>query len=66
MIFLFPPLFGEGYTTLRSLLTDGDIAASGPLPLTSPAALPLFFLQVLLLKVLAMTFTNAGGRKSVV
>lgn len=61
LIFLFPPLFGEGYATLRSLLTDGDIAASGPLPLTSPAALPLFFLLVLLLKVLAMTFTNAGG-----
>jgi len=59
LIFLFPPLFGEGYDTLRSLLRGGEL----PLPerLSSPWMVPLFFAFVLLFKVFAMTFTNAGG-----
>lgn len=63
LIFLFPPLFGEGYDSLRTMLRGGDIALSGPLPLplSSPWMVPLFFFLVLLLKVFAMTFTNAGG-----
>ena len=63
LIFLFPPLFGEGYDSLRTMLGGGDIALSGPLPFSSdsPWAVPAFFALVLLLKVFAMTFTNAGG-----
>lgn len=63
LIFLFPPLFGEGYDSLRTMLGSRDIAVSGPLPLplSSPWSVPAFFALVLLLKVFAMTFTNAGG-----
>ena len=49
LIFLFPPLYGEGYEDVGTLLNgraDGAI---------------WFFALVLLLKVFAMTFTNAGG-----
>lgn len=65
LIFLFPPLFGEGYSSLSPLLNGGDISFQGdtilaPL-LQNPWLLLLFFVLVLLLKVFAMTFTNAGG-----
>ena len=64
LIFLFPPLYGEGYDSLGALL-DGrpDVGGGALLPvlLQSPWGLPLFFLLVFLLKVLAMTCTNAGG-----
>ena len=49
LIFLFPPLYGEGYEDVGLLLTgqaDGAV---------------WFFALILLLKVFAMTFTNAGG-----
>ncbi len=65
LIFLFPPLYGEGYDSLTSLL-NGDVEGaigtsmfSGLL--ANPWAVPVFFLLVALLKVLAMSFTNAGG-----
>ena len=49
LIFLFPPLYGEGYENVGQLLNgqaDGAV---------------WFFALILLLKVFAMTFTNAGG-----
>ena len=49
LIFLFPPLYGEGYEDVGHLLNghaDGAV---------------WFFALILLLKVFAMTFTNAGG-----
>ena len=49
LIFLFPPLYGEGYDDVSHLLNgqaDGAV---------------WFFALILLLKVFAMTFTNAGG-----
>ena len=49
LIFLFPPLYGEGYEDVGKLL-NGE--GNGAL---------WFFALVLLLKVFAMTFTNAGG-----
>ena len=49
LIFLFPPLYGEGYDDVGHLLND---RADGAV---------WFFALVLLLKVFAMTFTNAGG-----
>ena len=49
LIFLFPPLYGEGYEDVGQLLNG---KAGGAL---------WFFALILLLKVFAMTFTNAGG-----
>ena len=49
LIFLFPPLYGEGYEDVGKLLNghaDGAV---------------WFFALVLVLKIFAMTFTNAGG-----
>ncbi|MBR1570340.1 MAG: chloride channel protein [Bacteroidales bacterium] len=65
LIFLFPPLHGEGYNFLRPLLNNGAVDFGGVTPLSIALqwkwAIPVFFLLVLLLKVFSMTFTNAGG-----
>ena len=65
LIFLFPPLFGEGYVHLRELLNGGTIDLEGQTVLdfflTKAWTVPVFFLLVLLLKVFSMSFTNAGG-----
>ena len=65
LIFLFPPLFGEGYGHLRELLNGGMINLEGETVLAffmrSAWTVPVFFLMVLLLKVFSMSFTNAGG-----
>ena len=63
LIFLFPPLYGEGYSYLHPLL-NGQAPDYGGVTggmLRIPALVPVFFLLVLLLKVFSMTFTNAGG-----
>ena len=64
-IMLFPPLFGEGYNFLGSLLTGGEWNFDGESPLAwmlhSDWGIPLFVLLVMLTKVVSMTFTNAGG-----
>ncbi len=64
LIYLFPPLHGEGYNFLSPLLSGGQISFGGT-PFSYfeglPWAVPVFFLAVLLLKVFSMTFTNAGG-----
>ena len=49
MVYLFPPLYGEGYEDVGTLLNGQGGGAIW------------FFVLVLLLKVFAMTFTNAGG-----
>lgn len=65
LIFLFPPLYGEGYEDLHPLLNgiepvyDGQTLLSGMLH--SPWLVPVFFLLVLILKVFSMILTNAGG-----
>ena len=66
LIFLFPPLHGEGYNFLGPLLNGAqnlDFGGETPLAyfLRWKWSIPLFFLIVLLLKVFSMTFTNAGG-----
>ncbi len=65
LIFLFPPLFGEGYGYLHELLNGGTIDLEGQTVLAfflrRAWLVPLFFLMVLLLKVFSMSFTNAGG-----
>lgn len=65
LIFLFPPLFGEGYGSLTSLL-NGDVdSAIGPNLFgnlfDNQWFVVIFFSAVILFKVLAMSFTNAGG-----
>ena len=65
LIFLFPPLYGEGYNFLSPLLNGVAADFGGATPLAFALrwewAVPVFFLLVLLLKVFSMTFTNAGG-----
>jgi CIC family chloride channel protein len=65
MIFLFPQLYGEGYGILGELLNGQEAQADGGSVfswLTEKGwGVPLFFLLVFLVKVPAMTFTNAGG-----
>ena len=65
LIFLFPPLFGEGYECLHELLNGGTIDMEGQTILAfflrRAWLVPVFFLLVLLLKVFSMSFTNAGG-----
>ena len=65
LIFLFPPLFGEGYEYLHELLNGGTIDLEGQTVLAfflrTSWLLPVFFMLVLLLKVFSMSFTNAGG-----
>ena len=51
LVFLLPPLYGEGYQSLGPLLNGEEATLRG---------VGLFAL-VLLLKVFSMTFTNAGG-----
>lgn len=71
LIFLFPPLYGEGYDTLRELLSlepgsMPQIDSHSPFGFCfdsrySMYLVPVFFLLILFLKVFSMTFTNAGG-----
>jgi len=65
LIFLFPQLYGEGYSVLGVLLNGGEVNFDGMTILDfmahKPWMVPLFFFLVLILKVFSMTFTNAGG-----
>ena len=65
LIFLFPPLYGEGYNFLSPLLNGSVADFGGQTPLAQLLqwrwAIPVFFLLVMLLKVFSMTFTNSGG-----
>lgn len=65
LIFLFPPLFGEGYEHLHELLNGGMIDMEGrtimAFMLRYAWSVPLFFMLILILKVFSMSFTNAGG-----
>ena len=66
LLFLFPSLYGEGYDNLVSLLKEGyepskDASSFLAVALGRGWGIPLFFLLVFLLKVFAMTLTNAGG-----
>ena len=75
LVFLFPPLFGEGYAPMKALLSGhpGDLSANPlyaalltldstglPLPAASWFFL-LFLVLVVLLKLIATPLTNAGG-----
>ncbi len=65
VIFLFPPLFGEGYASLSNLLNGNPMEGLNNSLFRSLLQykwfVPIFFGAVLVLKVFAMSFTNAGG-----
>lgn len=65
LIFLFPPLYGEGYDALSPLLNGQEISYDGDTVLDfmlhKPWLVPVFFAMILILKVFSMTLTNAGG-----
>lgn len=65
LIYLFPPLYGEGYEDLTPLLNGEALDFEGKTILSfflqRKWSVPVFFALILLLKVFAMTFTNAGG-----
>lgn len=65
LILLFPPLYGEGYGSLTALLNNNVEGAVDSLIYGTMSNnvwfIPVFFTAVLLLKVFAMSFTNAGG-----
>ena len=65
LIFLFPPLYGEGYNTIESLL-DGQFAHltdQSPLNMMSTNywGIVIFLSLILLTKVFASSATNSGG-----
>ncbi len=65
LIFLFPPLYGEGFDALAAML-DGELPdlVTGALPeriMSGKWTLLLFFAAVMFTKVYATAFTNAGG-----
>lgn len=65
LIFLFPPLYGEGYDALSILLNGKEITFENETILgflmNTPWTIPVFFLLTMLLKVFSMSLTNAGG-----
>ena len=65
LIFLLPPLYGEGYDSLQALLLGNEMMPEGHSVLSfltrSAWGVPVFFALIFFLKVLAMTLTNAGG-----
>ena len=65
LIFLFPPLYGEGYHSLSLMLNNNpgevSMAVFGDHLLKSEWLFLLYFAAILLFKVFATAFTNAGG-----
>ena len=65
LIFLFPPLFGEGYDSLTQIMcgnADGEIKWILPAVISdSKWTVLIFFAAVMLIKVYATALTNAGG-----
>ncbi len=65
LIFLFPPLYGEGYESVQALFEGKatSLLHSSPFEALAdkPWVLLLFLLGLLLIKVFAMSATNGGG-----
>jgi CIC family chloride channel protein len=65
LIFLFPPLYGEGYNTIESLLEGNFMHLSGQSPLNAVHinywGIVIFLFLILLTKVFASSATNSGG-----
>lgn len=65
LIFIFPPLYGEGYRSLSLMLQGNPGEVSAPFFAESIEAsgwlFLLYFVAILLFKVFATALTNAGG-----
>lgn len=64
LVFLFPPLYGEGYGDITNLLNGvGGEMTGSPLNflMNSKWGVVAIFAAVMFFKVLSMTLTNAGG-----
>jgi CIC family chloride channel protein len=65
LLFLFPPLYGEGYDSIKYLLNNNVPSAIGNTVFGGMPQfkwlVPLFFAGVFIFKVFSMSFTNAGG-----
>ena len=67
LIFLLPPLYGEGYSTIETLINDASVNSTildGSLFFglkDDSLTLIIFLVGILLFKVFATTATNAGG-----
>ncbi len=65
LIFLFPPLYGQGYDSLNCLLNGQEISLENRTVLSGmmnhPWGVPIFFVMILFFKIVAMTLTNSGG-----
>lgn len=65
LIFVFPPLYGEGYDTITAMLSGAsDYVVKNSIFYSykdSWFVILLFLLLIIIFKVVASTFTNAGG-----
>ena len=64
LIYFFPPLYGEGYSTISILLgshTETDQVLNNSLFYHHPEYLLVYLGMIILLKVFATTATNGGG-----
>ena len=64
LIYLFPPLYGEGYGSLTLMLNNSAAEVPslfGDSLQASPWLFLLYFAAIMLFKVFATAFTNAGG-----
>ncbi len=66
LIYFFPPLYGEGYSTIRILLSGADAEGADRVLNNSlfyghPESLLLYLGLIIIFKVFATTATNGGG-----
>ena len=67
LIFLFPPLYGEGYDVIRQLINGDSLSAIQRSPLEQWTAgfgqwtIIIYFFAIILVKIVASVATNGGG-----
>ena len=65
LLFLFPPLYGEGYDVIKQLINGDSVSAIANSPFeslgTSSWVLVGYFIAILLFKIFASVATNGGG-----
>lgn len=65
LIFLFPPLYGEGYSVITQLMNGDSLSAleSSPFALlgTSTWVVLVYFILIIFFKIFASVATNGGG-----